>query len=764
MFEFQFKVGYVLYEGSDDFKIVRVSKKHLTFQNKDDEKDEMSQVSVSGVMPGVRDGDCVRGYGEWVYSKQYGWGIKAEGCSLEIPSSIDGIKHFLCRFCKGIGEQTAGKIVKQFGEDTIRVIVEDPEKLLDVPRITQKKMNTIHKAVLKHRAMEDLSVFLFSHGCSSYNEVLSIYQKMGARALDKIMTNPYSICREVNASKFPLADKIALSSGYDPNGKERVKNIVIFFLKYKEENHGDMFAYMKQLPNQIIKYMQMVGVSSSGILYQSEEFMTCLLELQKEGFIVLLEEEDDYCVFLKKNYDCEMDTTRAIASMCFKTKPVECSFFDNFVKEFEGVNQITFTEKQKEAMLKAVMYRFSTITGGAGTGKTETIRGILACIAYKDKGAKIVLVSPTGRASKRMTEVTGQPAITIHRFLKITPDNPEGSFEDIEDIDYVICDESSMISASLFRLLLMAVSKTKAHLILVGDVNQLAPVGAGLPFKDVLSSNVAPCTVLSTLFRQEEQSLINVNANKVLAGDTELSFLPNRTDFNFFPLANQDEIKQVMLKCFDNIIQNMNFSPNDIIVLSSMNKTLLGVVELNNFLQPYFNAQGIRKGNSFRSRGYTIYEGDRVMQISNNYDLGVFNGDIGYVTCIDKDAGEIIVSYDDYEDFTVVNGKTVPGKKDVIYYTDDSFEQDLVLAYACTVHKAQGCEFPVVFMPVHEMLVNISRTLIYTALTRARSCFAFLGNYSALQQGIIKDEILRRNTRLCQHLQSAYMELQKGSE
>ena len=764
MFEFQFKVSFVLYEGKDDFKIVKVIKKNLKFKNKDDDRDDLSQVSISGVMPGVRDGDFVRAYGEWVYSKQYGWGIKAEGCSLEIPSNIDGIKHFLCRFCKGIGEQTASNIVKQFGEDTVSVIIESPERLLEIPKISQKKAEIIHKSVFKHRAMEELSVFLFSHGCSSYNEVLAIYKEMGVNALDKILSNPYSICREVNASKFPLADKIALSSGYDVDGKERLKNIVIFFLKYKEENHGDMFCYFSYLPSQILKFMQSAGVTLSNILYQSEDFMSCLLELQKEGFIVLVEESNDYCVFLKRNYDCEKDIVSAVSSMSFLKEPRECAFFSDFVKDFESNNQISFTEKQIEAIYKAVSYVLSLVTGGAGTGKTETIRGIIACILYENPKAKIALISPTGRASKRMTEVTGQPAITIHRFLKITPESPEGDVEDLDDIDYIICDESSMIAASLFRLLLNAISKTNSHLIFVGDVNQLAPVGAGLPFKDLLESGVVPSTRLSTLFRQEEQSLINVNANRTLEGNTDIVVMPGRTDFNFFPLNNQDEIKYTMLKCFDSIIENMKISPKDIIVLSSMNKTLLGVVELNNFLQPYFNAGGIDENKNFRANGYTIYEGDRVMQTSNNYNLGVFNGDIGYVTRIDKGLEEVIVTYDDYEEFTIEDGKTIPGKKEVCYSMADADEKDLVLAYACTVHKAQGCEFPVVFMPVHEMLVNLSRTLIYTSLTRARTCFAFLGSYSALQAGIRKDEILKRNTRLCTSLRISYQEILTNNE
>lgn len=759
LFEFDFKIAYILYEGRDDFKIVQTSKKFLKFNHKEDERDDINRVSISGIMTNVRDGDFIHAYGSWEYSKKYGWGIKAEGCTLEIPSNITGIKQFLCRFCRGIGERTAQQIVDKFGEDSIAVITNESMRLTELPRISEKKANIIHKAILKHKSMEDLSVFLFSHGCSSYNEVLSIYKSMGERALDKIMTNPYSICREVGSSKFPLADRIALSSGYDENSKERLKNIITFFLSYKENGFGDMFAWMKQLPSHIAQYLHKNGAPLSEILYNSEQFSECLMELQRENIIVLAETDEDYCVYLKRNYELEIDLSKLIADMSFKSPATPYTKFDDFVAEFQNNNRITFTDKQIEAIKKAMTYRLSLVTGGAGTGKTETVRGIMACIRHKDKDSDIALISPTGRASKRMTEVTGEQAMTIHRFLKINPENPFGSEEEIPEADYIICDEASMIDAKLIFILIKAVSKTNAHLIFVGDVNQLAPVGAGLPFKDMLYSNTIPTIVLSTLFRQEEQSLINVNANKVLVGDPNIQVYPNRTDFNFFQLQTQDDIKQYMLRCFDGLMCNMGYTPKDIIVLSPMNKTLLGVTELNNFLQPYFNKRGIEHGASFHSMSYTIYENDRVMQIANNYDLNVFNGDIGYVRSINRDDGEIIVEFDDVD---LIDGKAVPTKRLVTYDMDNAEEQDLVLSYACTVHKAQGCEFPVVFMPVNSMLINLSRTLIYTALTRARDCFAFCGDYSALYKGIQKDEILKRNTQLKNYLVSLHNEESKS--
>lgn len=762
LFEFDFRVGYVIYEGEGDFKIVQTSKKFIKYKNAEDEREDIpSKISITGVMPGVRDGDFLHAYGVWNYSKKYGWGIKAEGCSLETPSNLNGIKQFLCRFCRGIGESTAKKIVDKFGEDAITVITEDYQRLTEIPRISEKKAKGIHNAIIKHKAMEDLSVFLFSHGCTSYNEILSIYKEMGTRALDKIMSNPYSICREVGASKFPLADRTALSCGYDVNGTERLKNIVTFFLSYRENNQGDMFMWMKNLPSLTSRYLQKNQVPGSSILGDTEAFMNCLVELQQENIIVLVECKDDYCVFLKKNYECEVDMTAAIRKIGFQKKELPVKNFDKFIAKFQKDNGLVLADKQVEAIYKSAAYRFSLVTGGAGTGKTTAIRGIIAFARYNDSNCDIALISPTGRASKRMTEVTGEPAMTIHRFLGITPETPHGNDLDLPEADYIICDESSMASSQLFCILLKIVAKTNAHLVLVGDVNQLAPVGAGLPFKDMLLSNTLATTVLSTLFRQEEQSLININANKILKGDVNLDLRQNRTDFNFFPLATQDDIKKLMLDSCAAIVANMGYSPRDIIFLSPMNQTLLGVIELNNFLQPRFNKTGVERGVSFHSSGYNIYEHDRVMQVSNNYDLDVFNGDIGYVKFIDKEDGEIGVEFDDVE---LINGQAHPVKRLVVYNTDNSEEQDLILAYACTVHKAQGCEFPVVLMPVHPMLVNLSRPLIYTALTRARDIFACFGYYQSLCSGIRKTEILYRNTLLQSMLVSEHQKFLENDE
>lgn len=760
LFEFDFRVGYILFEGDDDFKIVQTAKKFIKYKHDENDKEDVpSKISITGVMPGVRDGDLIHAYGTWNYSKKYGWGIKAEGCSLEIPANINGVKQFLCRFCKGIGESTAKKIVDKFGEDSISVITEDYLKLTEIPRISEKKAKAIHNAIVKHKAMEDLSVFLFSHGCTSYNEVLSIYKSMGTKALDKIMSNPYSICREVGATKFPIADKIALSCGYDVNGKERLKNIITFFLAYRETYQGDLYVSMKTLPSLISRYLSKNHVQSSEILNDSQAFMECLNELQRETIVVLVDYGDDYCVYLKKNYDCEIEMTDSILKIGYQRKELPVKNFEKFIEKFQNDNNLVLADKQIEAIYKSAAYRFSLITGGAGTGKTTAIRGIIDFARYCDEDCNIVLISPTGRASKRMTEVTGESAMTIHRFLGITPETPYGNTDELPDADYIICDESSMASSKLFNILFKIVSMTNAHLILVGDVNQLAPVGAGLPFKDMLYSNTIATTVLSTLFRQEEQSLININANKILAGDTNLDLRQNRTDFNFIPLNTQDDIKKMMIDCCSAIVANMGYSPKDIIVLSPMNKSLLGVVELNNFLQPRFNKSGVETGESFHSSGYNIYINDRVMQILNNYELDVFNGDIGYVKFIDKEEGRIGVEFDDVE---IVNGKAETFKRLVIYNTENSEEQDLVLAYACTVHKAQGCEFPVVLMPVHPMLVNLSKTLLYTAVTRSRDIFACFGNYQSLCEGICKDEMLHRNTLLQTMLISSKNEMDKS--
>jgi exodeoxyribonuclease V alpha subunit len=576
--------------------------------------------------------------------------------------------------------------------------------------------------------------------------VAAIYDKLGEDAQEKIMSNPYSICDYLSIRKLPLADKIALNTGVSALSKIRVSKIIQYYLTYHGYNSGDMYMVCDYLYKSLYSFAKKTGFYLENI---SEEYFGEILEYMQEMKTVVIEDiSGERLIYLKAFYTIESNTAKLIKEINErKYSPLNPNTYDTFFAKLVANTGIVADETQKAAVRTAYENRFCVLTGGPGTGKTQTINTIIAFIESQKKTSKIVLCAPTGRAAKRMSELTGKDAYTIHRLLGIMGDDEYGNSYSYDlDADFVICDEASMIDAPLFYKLITAVADSKnASLLLVGDKDQLPPVGAGMPFKDIIESKKVPTVILEKLYRQASRSQINRNARLILAGVTQiggggLTFDKSLQDFFFFETGDVAFQRTLILKSIEQLL-NVGTSMDDIMILSPVRKTALGVEEINKLVQNFINPLNNRV--EFNTPLYSLRVKDRVMQTSNNYELGVFNGDIGVITSIDTKDEEITVSYDDSY---IKDGVVQPGKKDVVY--SFPLARELVLAYATTVHKSQGSEYPVAIMPLSPMFFNLSRNILYTAVTRAKKRCVLIGDRQSLINGIIKNDNTQRRTKL----------------
>ena len=742
--------------------------KNVKFENEENEKSNAVANIVKGYFTNVDIGDKFESICEWDYHNKYGYQLNANYSKVIYPSSTAGIKKFLMKTVKGIGKGTATKIVEKYGVKTLDVIRSGVEPLLEIKGIGRSKALNIHKCIKEHENIERVSIFLFQKGINNYNDILQIYEKLGEDTLDKIISNPYCLCDLISMSKFPIADKIALGSGFSENSEVRLKKIILYYIMNVSYTNGHLYVEKNTLYKTLNTFLSRNNLPK--ITATNEQLDNVLADLVISKNIYVENTDDNAYVFLYSLYNEELNTAQFIKEMC---KVINCSINEEKIEKFFDYytekTGITAEKQQKKAVFYSLKYKFSLITGGAGTGKTQTINMIISAIEYFDKNAEVLLCSPTGRASKRMSELTGKEAFTIHRALGLTGD--ETMDTEVADIsaDYVICDEGSMVDTPLFYKLMEAVYKKKATFIIVGDKDQLAPVGVGFPFKDLVDSKACPVTILNRLFRQAMESQINKNANLVLDGVKKsdnwsgLSCDIDKQDFFCFKSDNAKTSQKYITASIKKLLQ-CGTSFNDIVVLSSMRSSDIGTIALNKLIQETFNPKDINK-KEFSNSTYIFREKDRVMQIKNDYHIewrcensifksgvlegmGVFNGDIGYIDSINEEDETVSIIYDDY---VFVNGKTVHIDK-VVEYTFAQVKQDVILAYAITIHKAQGSEFPCVIMPVGVQLSNLSKNIFYTAITRAKKRFVLVGDEKSLYQGLIKTGNVLRNTRFKERL------------
>ena len=690
------------------------------------------ELTCVGTFQALSEGETICGKGRYTEHPSYGQQFSIYSYETVVPQDAFAIERYLgSGAIKGIGAALAARIVRKFGDDTLRIIEEEPERLAEVKGISERKAREIAEQVEEKADMRKAMMFLQKYGISQTLGV-KIYQQYKQDMYRILKENPYKMAEDINGIGFKMADEIASRIGIHTDSDYRIRSGLLYILLLAT---GEGHVY---LPKKLIleRAQQLLGV-------QADYMEKHLTDLAIDRKIVIKEIETDHTekqqvVYASQYYQIELHTAQMLHELNVKDTAEE-EVLQEKIKQIQRAEKIDLDEKQQEAIKEAVRNGLMVITGGPGTGKTTTINAIIRY--FEMEGLDIYLAAPTGRAAKRMTEATGYEAKTIHRLLELTGIPEESSarvhFErnaqNPLEADVIIIDEMSMVDIFLMHALLSAVV-TGTRLILVGDVNQLPSVGPGSVLKDIIRSGEFPVVELTKIFRQASQSDIVVNAHKINQG---IPVVLDNKSMDFFFLKRYDA--NVIISVVITLIQKklpkfVDAQPYDIQVLTPMRKGLLGVERLNGILQQYLNPPEKEKKEKEHGNGL-FREGDKVMQIKNNYQIewevrglygipvekgvGVFNGDTGILREINTFAETVTVEFDERR------------------FVEYSFKQldELELAYAITIHKAQGSEYPAVIIPLlggPKMLMN--RNLLYTAVTRARRCVTLVGDEKTFEE------------------------------
>lgn len=702
------------------------------------------ELSCVGMMPGVSEGEYIRAQGQYTEHAVYGRQFKIESYVVEMPEDIYSVERYLgSGVIKGIGPSLAGRIVKKFKEDTFRIIEEEPERLAEVKGISEKKAQDIYAQFHEKQDMRQAMMFLEKYGIST-SYAVKIYNEYHDKLYEIIKENPYQLAEDISGIGFKLADEIAARAGIGTNSDYRIRSGIIYALTQAASN-GHTYLPVKLLINM-----------AANLLKIDESYIEKhIIDLSIDKKIMVKENNGEKVVYAAAYYYLELNSARMLLQLNMKYD-VDEVMANRMIERIEADEKLQLDNMQKMAVLEAARNGVLVITGGPGTGKTTTINTIIKYFEYEN--LDIRLAAPTGRAAKRMSEATGQEAQTIHRLLELTgvPDGDVSArFERNEtnplETDVIIIDEMSMVDINLINSLLKAVLPG-TRLILVGDINQLPSVGPGNVLKDIIRSHCFNVVMLTKIFRQALESAIVTNAHKI--NDGEALNLEHKTP-DFFCLKRYDAqsiigVMGALLR--DKLPPNVNASPYEIQVLTPMRKGELGVERLNTVLQSFLNPPSQDKREK-EAHGLTFREGDKVMQIKNNYQLeweitsgygvtidkgvGVFNGDTGIIKSINLFSEQMTVEFDE-------------GRK-IIY----PFAQldELELAYAMTIHKSQGSEYPAVIIPLltgPRMLFN--RNILYTAVTRAKKCVAIVGSDEIVQTMIQNVSEQKRYSSLAERI------------
>ena len=683
-------------------------------------KGYMDLVTVVGSMATVNVGSVLYMKGFWTHNAKYGRQFEVREWEETLPASIYGIEKYLSSgLIKGIGPVYAKKIVNLFKEQTLDIIEEEPDRILEVPGIGKKRVEMIKKAWQDQKEIKNIMLFLQSYGVStSFGS--RIYKYYGNESIEVVRENPYQLADDIYGIGFKTADGLASKLGIEKDSFKRCRAGIFYTLSQLSEE-GHCYASSEQL---ITKCVEILEVEESKIIMTLDYLIS-----EKE----LIKELPDM-IYLPPFYYSEQGVAKRLKQimMCKPLKKVKPS--QEVIAQLEKNDGITYDEIQCHAIMQAEISKVMVLTGGPGTGKTTTTHGIISL--FKASGMEVLLAAPTGRAAKRMSEATGLEAKTIHRLLECKP--PEG-YKKNEDSplegDVLIIDEASMIDIILMYNLLKAVPDHMI-LIIVGDIDQLPSVGAGNVLQDIIASNVVPTIKLERIFRQAMGSQIITNAHKINKGENP-DLRGGKTSNFFFMEQEENEgvINTIINLCVKRLPNYYHVNPiKDIQILTPMQRSETGAANLNTVLQAALNPNTL-----CLKRGATEYRlHDKVMQIRNNYDKEVFNGDVGFISAIDLDAKTLKVNFDDREvEYEVLE------------------LDELVLAYATTIHKAQGSEYPIVIMPfTFSHYVMLQRNLLYTGITRAKKVVILVGNRNAIYMAVKNMTVKNRNTLLWQRLQS----------
>ena len=677
-------------------------------------------VAAIGSMPEVNVGGSYILYGDWKLNPKYGMQFNFQKYEEILPATIHGIKKYLgSGLIKGIGPAYAEKIVDFFGEDTLNILDNNPERIAEVPGIGKKQVDLLIKSWNEHSETRHMTLFLQSYDVS-ITLAKKIYKQYGSQSVKVVTENPYRLADDIWGVGFKTADAIATKLGFGHEKYERLQSGIIYTLN-KLSELGHCFAYRDELLN-----------AGEELLEVKQELLEPVIDkmIAHEELICDSIDDDIEAIYLSMYYRSEVNVARRLKELINTSRGRYIVDIELNAWATADSKTIHYDETQLEAIHAALNNKVLVLTGGPGTGKTTTTLGIIR--AYKEFGARILLAAPTGRAAKRMTEVTKMEAKTIHRLLEMRPG--EGCKRDEYNPlhgDVLIVDECSMIDILLMNSLLKAVPNNMT-LILVGDVDQLPSVGAGKVLSDILDSGVVPFVKLNKIFRQAQRSRIVTNAHRINKG-----YMPdlkdNSSDFIFIPEDDPERAADRIIELCTQTLPKRNLNVDDIQVLAPMRIGPVGTMILNQRLQATLNPS-----NKGLKRGATEFRrGDKVMQIRNNYEKAVFNGDIGFISSMSEDGSALTVLFED---------------RSVMY--DSSELDELVLAYATTIHKSQGSEFPYVVMPLMKShYVMLQRNLLYTGVTRAKKGLILVGDSKAIFIAVKNNKIVERNTLLTERLQ-----------
>jgi exodeoxyribonuclease V alpha subunit len=677
------------------------------------------EMTIVGGFPPLTPGEVLRIQGAWELNPRFGRQFKVDRFHLTLPASAGGIEKFLASgLVRGIGPVLAKRIVAKFGAGTIEILSQDPERLREVEGVGAVKLKEIRRSWAEHQDIRDLIMFLQEHNVST-NLATKIHRQYGDRAFTVLKTNPYQMSLDIWGVGFKTADQIALKLGLDPASVERVKAYILYILE-KDNEQGHIFSLEAEVAEKCVADLEI----------DAEKAGQGLAALVKAGKVVAEDLPDGRALYLPFFHQAQEEVVRAIHRLAdFPCRPPDFDL-EQAVSATEAAQGLVFSPLQRQAIRESFERKILVITGGPGTGKTTIIRAVVDI--FRKWGREVLLAAPTGRAAKRLAETTGEDARTIHRVLEFQP--KKGSFKRNESNplrgEALVVDEFSMVDLPLMFHLLKAVPAWM-RLVLVGDKDQLPSVGPGALLNDIIESGTVGVVRLEEIFRQAKESLIVENAHRVNQGRSLVHAPRNSEDADFYFVRQEDDRKvfQMILKmCSWSVPRKLGLSPlsPQIQVISPMYKGVVGVDSLNTALQARLNpgAEGLQVGTrAFRAR-------DKVMQLRNDYDKDVFNGDIGSVLHADRAKYRLFVDFD---------GRTVAYERDEL--------NDLALAYAVSVHKAQGSEYQAVIMPLlTQHFIMLQRNLFYTALTRAKKLSVIIGSYKALWIAIKNDKPVKRNS------------------
>jgi len=681
-------------------------------------------VAIVGVLPSPMPGETLRLKGEWVVDNKFGEQFRVQSCLSVLPATITGIQKYLgSGMVKGIGPIMAKRIVTRFALETLDVIEDNPEKLLEVEGIGSVRVERISKAWQEQKEIREVMIFLQGEGVSSTYAV-KIYKEYGNKAIAVVKENPYRLALDISGIGFKTADKIAQNMGIDPGSPMRAEAGIIHVLSELVDEGHVYYPYEK------------LKEKAGELLAVNETILdTALATLSEQRRVVIEQHPEHDAVYLTPLHVAETNVATRLKTLLNSPKQMLQIDIEKAIEWVHKRDRIDLAEMQKEALRKAVICKVMVITGGPGTGKTTLVNSIIKIL--EKKGQRIVLASPTGRAAKLLSEVTGREAKTIHRLLEFSPS--EGGFKRNEeyplDTDMVIIDEVYMVDILLMNHLLKAIPPT-ATLLLVGDIDQLPSVGPGNVLKDIINSGLVETIRLTDIFRQAQESLIVVNAHRINRGEfLQLKTSPGQqNNFYFIKRREPEEALNIIKElCKSRLPSAFQLDPlEDIQVMTPMHRGTVGVANLNAELQNLLNPNQISV-----SRGGRLFRvNDKVMQIKNNYEKETFNGDIGRINSIDIEEQILKVKFEDR----------------IIDYSWSDLDE-LVLAYAISIHKSQGSEYPAVVIPIlPQHYIMLQRNLLYTAITRAKKLVVLVGSKRAVAIAIKNNKVQFRYTNLSARL------------